>query len=104
MTLAEDATAVEEEVSIPTLSFDLNIDCDISGDEAVCVNVLGTGADETTLEPTTLAFSPFAVPVSTVGGETGVLFLFFFFHTIPLELVLIGLVIVVVDDSGCDDG
>ena len=68
VTLAEDASHIQEEVSVPSLSVDLNIGCDISAGSAVCENVAVVGDTLTsTLPLTTLPFSPFAVPVSTSG-------------------------------------
>ncbi|KAL5485705.1 hypothetical protein ACEPAI_6746 [Sanghuangporus weigelae] len=67
LTLAEDATRVVERVSIPTRSYDLSVDCIVSAGSATCENVVVSDGVTSTLEPTTLSFSPFAVPVSTSG-------------------------------------
>ena len=74
MTLAEDASHIQEEVSIPSLSVDLDIGCDINTNagSAVCENVAVVGDTLTsTLPLTTLPFSPLAVPVSTSGVLPG---------------------------------
>ncbi|KAL5526073.1 hypothetical protein ACEPAG_7411 [Sanghuangporus baumii] len=67
LTLAEDATRVVERVSVPTRSYDLSVDCIVSAESAICENVVVSDGVTSTLEPTTLPFSPFAVPVSTSG-------------------------------------
>ncbi|KAL5526896.1 hypothetical protein ACEPAF_8623 [Sanghuangporus sanghuang] len=67
LTLAEDATRVVERVSVPTRSYDLSVDCIVSAGSAICENVVVSDGVTSTLEPTMLPFSPFAVPVSTSG-------------------------------------
>ncbi|KAL5503833.1 hypothetical protein ACEPAH_7904 [Sanghuangporus vaninii] len=67
LTLAEDATHVVERVSVPTRSYDLSVDCIVSAGSAICENVVVSDGITSTLDPTTLPFAPFVVPVSTSG-------------------------------------
>ncbi|OCB90498.1 hypothetical protein A7U60_g2291 [Sanghuangporus baumii] len=71
LTLGEDASRVAEKVSIPSLSFELDIGCVVSGGSAICENVAVGAGVTSTLPLTTLPFSPFAMPVSTSGVITG---------------------------------
>ncbi|KAL5503851.1 hypothetical protein ACEPAH_7922 [Sanghuangporus vaninii] len=71
LTLAEDASRVAEKVSIPSLSFDLDIGCVVSDESAICENIAVGAGITSTFPLTTLPFSLFAVPVSTSGVITG---------------------------------